>query len=56
MKCAICGKEYKCNRCAFEKHIESHRMTQRPRGEKGKRKKRVTKYDTQAKNFRNMDL
>ena len=26
MKCKICGKSYKCNKCAYDKHIENHKM------------------------------
>ena len=26
MKCKICGKNYKCNKCAYDKHVDSHKM------------------------------
>ena len=26
MKCKICGKSYKCNKCAYDKHVDSHKM------------------------------
>ena len=26
MKCKICGKKYKCNKCAYDKHVENHKM------------------------------
>ena len=26
MKCKICGKNYKCNKCAYDKHVDNHKM------------------------------
>ena len=26
MKCKICEKNYKCNKCAYDKHVDSHKM------------------------------
>ena len=26
MKCKICGKNYRCNKCAYDKHVDSHKM------------------------------
>ena len=26
MKCKICGKNYICNKCAYDKHVDSHKM------------------------------
>ena len=26
MKCKICGKSYKCNKCVYDKHVENHKM------------------------------
>ena len=26
MKCKICGKNYKCYKCSYDKHIDSHKM------------------------------
>ena len=26
MKCKICGKNYKCNKYAYDKHVDSHKM------------------------------
>ena len=26
MKCKICGKSYKCNKCAYDKHVDNHKM------------------------------
>ena len=26
MKCKICGKNYKCNKCAYDKHVSDHKM------------------------------
>ena len=26
MKCKICGKKYKCNKCAYDKHVDNHKM------------------------------
>ena len=26
MKCKICGKNYKCNKCAYDKHVDGYKV------------------------------
>lgn len=55
--CPICGKEYKCNKCSYDKHLENHRKKNeiQKMKEEDKRMKKLNKEiekSTKPKNVR----